>query len=191
MGWSGQYNRNIFYARQFGYMYHYAAKRNPEIHEGLHDNGLILTSVGVDVAPKTTFEKLEINAGWSVALERDRSLGDWHAQNGLLSELKIEYKGIGLFNTLYLGKKQQLFYNDHGNELYWGDRMYQLSQYDRLDLYICFFKTNTINVKFTYSLHLAESSVFHEQSLYATFDLDNLQQKKHKPYQYLWSNWFN
>jgi len=190
MGWSGRYNLGVFYGQHLGYMYHFAAKLNPEIPEGLHDNGLTLTSLGVDFGPKTNFEKLGINAGWSVALERDRSFGDWHAQQGFLSEINVEYKGLGLFNTLYLGNKQQLFFGDHGNKLYWGDRMYQLKQYNRTDFYICFFKTDAVDVKLTYSLHFAESNVFHSQSLYAKFNLDNLQKKKQKSYEYIWSNWF-
>jgi hypothetical protein len=191
MGWSGRYNRSIFYAQHLGYMFHFAGLMNPEISEAVHDNGLLLTSVGINFAPKTNFEALEVNAGWSMGLDRDRGIGVWNRPHGLLSELKVEYQGLGLFNTYYRGESQQIFYGDHSNELYWGDPFYRSKEYNRSDFYICFIKTNTVKLKFVYSVHLTEQQVYHEQAFYATFDLDNLKNKKSKKkYNYLWDNWF-
>jgi hypothetical protein len=191
MGWSGRYNRGLFYAQHFGYMFHFAGMIEPEIDESIHDNGLLLTSLGIDLASKTNFEKLEANAGWSIGLDRDRGIGVWNQPQGLLSELKVEYRGLGLFNTYYKGDSQQVFYGDHSNNLYWGDPVYRSKEYDRADFYICFLKTSVVKVKFIYSLHLTENQMYHEQSLYAVFDLDNLKNKKHeKKYRYLWDKWF-
>lgn len=202
MGWSGKYHLGLFYAQHFFYLFHFSAKKNTVVHEGpyfkrsiadfvtMHDNGLMLTSLGIDVASQTNFAQLEANVGWSLVLERDRSIGDWRRPQGLLSEIKVEYKGVGIFNTCYWGGSQQIFYKDHGNHLYWGDPVYRSKTYNRTDLSVFFVKTNVCNVKFVYSLHLVEKSGYHEQSLYATFDLDNLQKKAPKNYQYLWSNWF-
>jgi hypothetical protein len=191
MGWSGRYNPGIFYAQHFGYMFHYAKVKEPETDEPIHDNGLVLTSLGIDLASKTGFEKLEANAGWSVGLDRDRGSEFWNKQHGFLSEIKVEYKGVGVFNTYYIGENQQVYYGNHGNELYWGDPIYRSKEYDRADFYIQFIKTNVVNLKFTYSLHFTERQMYHEQSLYATFDLDNLKnRRKEKKYNYLWDNWF-
>lgn len=212
MGWSGRYNLNLFYGQHFGYMFHFAGVIDPEIDEGLHDNGLILTSLGVDFSSKTNFEKLEINAGWSVGLDRDRSLGGrhcpgwsaldcnnfgqdqslggWHTPQGFLSEIKVEYKGLGLFNTYYRGQSQQIFRNDHGSELYWGDPIYRSKEYNRADFYILFFKSNVVNLKMIWSLHFTEQQIYHQQAFYATFDLSNLKKKEEKKYQYIWDNWF-
>jgi hypothetical protein len=191
MGWSGRYNHGIFYAQHFGYMFHFAGVMDPVIPEPLHDNGLILTSLGIDLAEKTGFVKLETNLGWSVGLERDRELGIWHKPQGVLSETKVEYRGLGLFNTYYKGSSQQVYYSDHGNELYWGDPVYRSKEYDRIDLYIHFIRTPAVTLKFAYSLHLTEKQMYHEQAFYATFNLDNLKNKKHeKKYQYLWDKWF-
>jgi hypothetical protein len=191
MGWSGRYNRSVFYAQHFGYMLHFAGMRNPEIREAIHDNGLLLTSLGINLAPKTDFEKLELNAGWSIGLDRDRGIGVWNKPQGLLSELKVEYGGLGMFNSYYKGKSQQVFYNDHSNDLYWGDPVYRSKEYNRSDFYIYFVKTEAVKLKFIYSLHLMEGKVYHEQAFYATFDLDNLRSKKNeKRYKYLWDSWF-
>jgi len=186
MGWSGHFEKSVFYAQHFGYMFHFAGIMQPEIPEGLHDNGLLLTSLGLNFSSLTNFEKLETNVGWSVAIERDRSLGFWKCPQGLVLETKIEFHGLGIFNTYYKGGSQQTFYNDHSNELYWGDAVYRSREYDRADLYIQFIKNSTVDVKMTYSLHFTEHTMYHEQMLTATFDLDNFRKKEIKAYKYLW-----
>jgi hypothetical protein len=191
MGWSGCYNSELFYIQHFGYMFHFAGIKEPVIEESVHDNGLLLNSLGIDFAPKTNFEKLEINVGHAIGFERNRGIGVWNIPQGLLSELKIEYKGLGVFNTYYKGKSQQVFYNDHSNNLYWGDPVYRSKEYDRADFYIHFIHTDIVKLKFIYSFHLTENQVYHEQSFYAIFDLDNFKNKKNKKkYSYLWDNWF-
>ncbi|MDR0560006.1 MAG: hypothetical protein LBG92_07525 [Prevotellaceae bacterium] len=190
MGWSGRYNFDFLYGQHFGYMFHYAGVMNPQIEEGLHDNGLALTSLGVDFAPKTEFEKLEANIGWSVGLERDRSIGNWHFPHGLVSEIKIEYQGLGLHNTYYRGKSQQVFYGNYGNKLYWGDPIYRSKEYNRSDFYISFLDTDFATIKVIYSLHFTEQTVYHDQSFSASFNLGNLKRKKSKNYRHLWDKWF-
>lgn len=191
IGWSGRYNLGVFYGQHFGYMYHFAKRKNPPQPDPLHDNGLIWTSLGVDLASKTSFEKLELNVGWSAGAERNRD-GDnaWHVAHGLLSELKVEYKGLGLFNTYYRGGAQQRFYAQYGNALYWGDSFYRTKEYNRTDLYVNFFKTPVVNVKLVVSFHWAERNLYNEQTLCASFDLDNLQKKKAPRYEYIWDGWF-
>jgi hypothetical protein len=191
MGWSGRYRHGLFYAQHFGYMFHFAGMMAPEIRESIHDNGLILSSIGIDLAGKTGFEKLETNIGWSMGIERDRGIGVWHKPQGILSEIKVEYGGVGVFNTYYKGDNQQAYYSDHGNELYWGDPIYRSKEYDRMDLYISFIQTEAVKLRFIYSLHLTEKQLYHEQAFYATFNLDNLKNKKHeRKYHYLWDQWF-
>jgi hypothetical protein len=191
MGWSGRYELGFAYAQHFGYMFHFAGTDNDAINIPVHDNGVVLTSLGLDFSKKTGFEKLDFNLGWSVGLDRDRGEHRWHTPQGLLSELKIEYRGLGLFNTYYKGRGQQTFYSSLGNELYWGDPVYRAGEYDRADFYIQFLKTKEVNVKFVYSLHFVENQLFHGQLLSASVALGNLKSNKKAPaYRYLWSNWF-
>ena len=189
LGWSGRYNINIFYGKHFGYVLHFAGLMGPEIKEGLHDNILILTSLGIDLASKTNLEKLEANVGWAVGLERDRSLDNWKTPQGLLSEIIVEYKGLELYNTFYQGRGQQIFYNDHRGDLYWGDPMYRTNTYDRADLSIRFFNSEVVNLKMTWSLHFAEQTMYHSQLFTASFELDNLKKKGQKRYRHIWDNW--
>ncbi len=175
-GLSGRYNfLNMFYGQFFSYMYHFAAKKDPVVPEGLHDNVLIWAALGIDLTKKINcFEKLEINTGWTVGIERDRSIQKWHTpQSFFLTEIKAEYKGLGLFNTYYRGERQQVFYSQHINDLYWGDPLYHSTEYNRTDLYVNFIKTSVVNLQLTYSLHFVEEAIYHEQMFTATFDLDN------------------
>ena len=195
IGLSGRYNLSLFYGQLFSYYFHFAGKKDPVVIEGLHDNGLVWKSLGIDLTRKTPlFEKLEVNAGWTIGVERDREIGEFHTPQGFLSEIKVEYKGLGLFNTYYRGGRQQVFYEDHSNILYWGDPYYRSTEYNRTDLYINFIKTDVVHVKFTYSLHFVERAVVthHEQLFTATFRLDNFKAKKgdSSHYEYIWDNWF-
>jgi len=190
MGESARLDRGLFYAQHFGYMFHFAGIMDPAVPEGLHDNGMYLTSLGVNLAEKTGFDKLETSLGWAVGIEDERNeTQKWLAHHALMSETKVEYRGIGLENSYYRGNGQMSFYNDHGMNLYWGDRIYRASQYDRADLYVRFFQSDVVKTKLIYTLHFAEGQMYNEQSLYVSFNMDNLEKKLSKPYRYLWSSW--
>lgn len=175
MGFSGRYNLGILYAQHFGYMFHFAGTTDPTVDEALHDNGLFLTSVGLDFAGKTSFTKLETNAGWVLGLDRARAMETgWIAHRGLLMETKIEYKGLGIFNSFYRGQGQMSFYSSHGNNLYWGDPVYRAKSYNRSDIYYNFIENKVVNVKLIYSLHFIENTVYHEQALKVILNMNNL-----------------
>ena len=179
MGWSGRYNKDIFYGQHFGYMFHFARTANPDDNAAVHDNGRIWTALGVDLSSKTILDELDINAGWAVGLEQDRNvLNDWYCPHGLLSQIRLEYKGIGVFNTYYNGGSQGKKFDKYGSQLYWNDRLYQASRYNRLDGYLYFLKTDVVSLKFVFSLHFLEPGVFTSQQFFATFDLDNIKNKK-------------
>jgi len=192
MGWSGRYNKDIFYGQHFGYMFHFAADMNPDNHTPVRDNGRLWTALGIDLSSKTRFDELDINAGWAVGLEQNRATDEgWVCQQGILSQIRAEYRGLGVFNTFYKGESQNISFDQFGSQLYWGDRLYQSSMYNRLDGYINFLKTDIVNLKFIFSIHSVNSGTYYSQQLYAAFDLDNLKNKKQgKKYQYLWDHWF-
>jgi hypothetical protein len=174
MGFSGRYNFGILYARHFGYMFHFAGKMDPVVNEALHDNGLFLTSFGLDLTEKSIFDMLEVNAGWLVGLDRARAdQTGWVVQHGFLMEAKIEYKIIGLFNTFYKGNGQMNFYKDHRNDLYWGDPVYRAKTYNRSDIYLNFISNKVVSTKLIYSLHFLENTIYHEQSLKVSFNINN------------------
>ena len=150
------------------------AKMDPVVEEALHDNGLFLTSAGIDFSGRTCFRKLEANAGWVLGLERSRADNTgWITSNGFLMETRLEYKWFGLFNTFYKGDGLMHFYRDHGNKLYWGDPVYRAKIYNRSDFYVNFLQNRTVDIKLTYSLHFLESRIYHEQMLKVIVNLNS------------------
>ena len=175
VGLSGRYNTGIFYLQHFDYMYHYAKDLDPVVEKGIYDNALMLTSAGIDLSGKTFLDELDVNAGWCAGIERDRAEeSGWIVNNGLLVETRIGYRILGIFNTLYLGEGQMSFYEDHSNNLYWGDPIYRAGNYNRSDFFINFIRNDKVNVRLTYSLHFAEGNVYHEQLLKVSVNLNNL-----------------
>lgn len=190
MGGSARLALGTFYVQNFSYMFHYAGVIDPIVDEALHDNGMFLTSLGVDLARKTGFDKLDVSLGWAVGVEDGRAEDTgWLKHHALMFDTKIEYKGLGLENSYYRGEGQMAFYGDHGMNLYWGDRIYRAKEYDRADLYIRFFQSDVVQTKLMYTLHFAENQLYNEQSLYVSFNLNNLEKKLNKSYHYLWSPW--
>jgi hypothetical protein len=135
----------------------------------------MLTSAGIDLNGKTFLDILDINAGLATGFERARDEeSGWMLNNGLLMETRIGYKMFGIFNTLYLGEGHMTFYNDHSNNLYWGDPIYRTGNYNRSDFYVNFIRNKKVNLNLTYSIHFAEGRVYHEQMLKVSVNLNNL-----------------
>lgn len=173
-GLSGRYSFRNFYVRHYSYMFHYASRLDPVIHQPLHDNMLFLTSLGWNLSQSSFLTKLDLSAGWVLSLERERT-GDagWISGNGLLAEICAEYNFAGILNTLYVGKGMMNFYGDHGNRLYWGDPVYRAGTHDRLDMYIKFLRREKTDISLTWSMHFMEGSVYNEQMLKVRIDIEN------------------
>lgn len=175
IGLSGRYTSGLFYLQHFGSMFHFAKDLDPIVEKDIYDNALFVTSAGIDLSGKTFLDVLDLNAGWAAGLERSRAEGTgWIMNDGLLIETKLGYKYAGIFNSLYLGAGQMAFYEDQNNDLYLGDPVYRAGNYNRSDFFVNFIRNDKINVRLTYSLHFAESNVYHEQMLKVSVNLNNL-----------------
>lgn len=175
VGFSGKYNKGIFYIQQYSYMFHFAGIKEPVVDEALHDNIMLFTSAGLDFSERSVFDRLEFNAGYVTGLDRAR--GDntgWLIHNGFLTEAFVEYRRFGLFNTFYAGEGQMSFYKDHNNELYWGDPFYRTNTYNRSDFYLDFLRNNVVNARLLFSFHFTERNVYNEQALKVSVNLNNI-----------------
>ena len=174
MAGSFRYNIGDFYLQHYGYMFHFAGKMDPVVSEPLHDNGLFYSSLGIDLAKRTGLNKLNINGGWVIGLERSRAeQTGWIKMNGFMMEARVEYKVIGLFDTFYKGQGQMYFYSTLNDELYWGDPVYRAKTYNRSDFYIRFIQNRYVNMELTYSLHYLENRIYHEQMLKVILNINN------------------
>ncbi len=178
VGFSGRYKWEYFYVQNFSYMFHFAGYMDPLIDEPLHDNLLQLTSVGTDLSRITVFDRLELNIGYVTGFDRSRADNTgWLIHNGFLSEFFIEYKRFGLFNTFYAGENQMSFYEDHDNELYWGDPFYRTNTYNRSDLYLDFLRNDIVKARLLFSFHFTEKNIYNEQALKVSVNLNNIRLK--------------
>lgn len=173
VGLSGKYNFGMFWAEHYSSMFHYASRKDPVFREPLHDNMLLKTSVGMDLAGKTFFDALEGSAGWVLGLERER-IGDaeWISMNGFIAEIGAEYRFAGIRSSFYAGRGLMHFYNDHENNLYWGDPVYRAKVYDRTDLFVNFLRRDNVDLELTWSLHFLEGRVYNEQMLKLRVNLE-------------------
>ncbi len=175
IGLNGRIQRGPFYLKNYGIMFHYAGTSDPADNEPLHDNSLFLASAGAVFSDFWKFDLFDLSAGWVAGIERSRADNTgWLGMHGLLAELTAEVKRAGFRNTMYLGDGLYAFYSDHSNELYWGDPVYRAGSYNRSDFYIRFFNTGQIDLKLTYSLHMTEGRVFHEQILRLVVNLNDI-----------------
>ena len=112
------------------------AKRNPAPEgEGVNDDMFAYPYVGLDFSEKTVFDKFKIRAGYAVSFDRCRAIGDWEVDGGLLADLHLLWKKIGIIETLYAGNKQFPLYPMYGSLLNMGDPHYQSSFYSLTSIY--------------------------------------------------------
>lgn len=112
------------------------AKRNPAPEgEGVNDDMFVYPYIGWDFSDKTVFDKFRIMAGYAVSFDRCRAIGDWEVDGGLLADLHLLWKKIGIIETLYAGNKQFPLYPMYGSLLNMGDPHYQSSVYAKTSIY--------------------------------------------------------
>lgn len=112
------------------------AKRNPAPEgEGVNDDMFAYPYIGWDFSDKTVFDRFRIKAGYAVSFDRCRAIGDWEVDGGLLADLHLLWKKIGIIETLYAGNKQFPLYPMYGSLLNMGDPHYQSSVYSKTSVY--------------------------------------------------------
>lgn len=112
------------------------AKRNPAPEgEGVNDDMFAYPYIGWDFSDKTVFDRFRIRAGYAVSFDRCRAIGDWEVDGGLLADLHLLWKKIGIIETLYAGNKQFPLYPMYGSLLNMGDPHYQSSVYAKTSIY--------------------------------------------------------
>jgi hypothetical protein len=191
VGWTGRTSWNIFFARHYGYMFHYAKMKNAPQGQYIHDNCLFLTELGLDFKSLTPpMDQFNFTAGWVLGLEDNRGETDWLLHHAALIRINAEWRGLGIENSFYIGQGQMNFYNKQGNNLYWGDPIYRANLYNRTDLYLRLIDTKMIDLKINVVAHYVEKRIWMEQCLTLSFDFNNYRTKEIKTQNPFWKNWF-
>ena len=127
----------------YGSMHHFAGS---EQDRGVVDNVLFYPYVeyhfNIGGRPEwrwlATVYRSFVRAGWVQALQNDReNVDEYVTPNGFMAEAQLEWNGIGVYNTLYLGDNLMPYYSRFGGALYLGDQFFRTHHgvYNRLEIY--------------------------------------------------------
>lgn len=151
------------------------AKRNPAPEgEGVNDDMFAYPYVGLDFSEKTVFDKFRIRAGYAVSFDRCRAIGDWEVDGGLLADLHLLWKKIGIIETLYAGNKQFPLYPMYGSLLNMGDPHYQSSFYSLTSIYSPIVQNQHVNFGAFLDFHVTKEGTSCYQRVVLNVNLGNV-----------------
>ena len=157
------------------YIFHYANVNptNPAL--SVCDNALSHISLGYTYANKQGLDTLLFAVGALAGFERDRGKGDaGYAPVGAVIRANVQYRGVGLKNTLYLGNPRMSMYTQFGGDFYWSNPFLRSSSYLQSKLYYNLFNNRWVEGKIGVNLHFTEQKVFFQQTFSAVVSLNSL-----------------
>lgn len=151
------------------------AKRNPAPEgEGVNDDMFAYPYIGWDFSGKTVFDRFIIKAGYAVSFDRCRAIGDWEVDGGLLADLHLLWKKIGIIETLYAGNKQFPLYPMYGSLLNMGDPHYQSSFYSLTSIYSPIVHNQHVNFGAFLDFHVTKEGTSCYQRVVLNVNLGNV-----------------
>lgn len=151
------------------------AKRNPAPEgEGVNDDMFAYPYIGWDFSDKTVFDRFIIKAGYAVSFDRCRAIGDWEVDGGLLADLHLLWKKIGIIETLYAGNKQFPLYPMYGSLLNMGDPHYQSSFYSLTSIYSPIVHNQHVNFGAFLDFHVTKEGTSCYQRVVLNVNLGNV-----------------
>ncbi|RDU67001.1 hypothetical protein CQA53_01685 [Helicobacter didelphidarum] len=88
-------------------------------------------------------------------------------------DIQAQFKGFGIFNSLYYGQRQMKYFNEYGENLYWGLPFYQSNLYNRTELY-WEYKNVYLKARFSIIFHATQNLFSNQQMLTITLDTEKL-----------------
>ncbi|NLO70194.1 MAG: hypothetical protein GX102_04475 [Porphyromonadaceae bacterium] len=169
----------MFFVDFQSYMFHYATTRpNPE-NLSVSDNALGQLSLGVKYANNQGLDNLKFSAGILAGYERDRrNMDDYRTPLGLVLRGEVDYKGFGTENLFYYGQNRMAFYEEYGNNLYWGNPFLRSNTYFQNKIYWKFLDTDRVHAQIAARTHVSEGKVFFEQMLTLSAHINNYEPKR-------------
>jgi hypothetical protein len=157
-GFSGVYKSGMFYAKNYGYMYHLAltSVSDPDMH--IRDNGVFSGYVGFDFSEKTSFDVLNADIGGIFNYDRTRP-DDYSFYGGFVTQLNARYRRFGIDVTSYWGK---------GLQVPLGDALYSNGNYTRMDFCAVPIKWKGVESVFKWSYHFTGGVVSSSQQFFLT-----------------------
>jgi hypothetical protein len=181
LGTSGYKAFGTLFADFQAYLFHYANTRPSTPTFNVSEQFLLQLSLGVDLAGKTFFDRLDFSAGVLAGLERRRNTdnGTWIPVGAVL-QLNATYKRFGVENLVYAGQKRLRLYKQYGGNFYWNTPFLQNEFYALSKWQIRLFNNKQVDAKIGMNLHFSEKTILFEQVLSLTVELSGraIEQRK-------------
>ncbi len=138
--------------------------------------------MGVDLQKQIMpyMDSMNLSFGMLGSVERKRrhssGLDPFANHLGLELNLKMQYKGFGIDNSLYYGQRQMQYFREYGESLYWGLPFYQAKLYDRVEIY-WEHKNVYSTARLSFIFHFADTQIANSQMLTITLDTQKLLHK--------------
>lgn len=155
---------------------HLAKSADPQEFQGVIDHLVVAPRLGL------TFQNVEAGVGMLMSLNRDRHLSRrrWDCRPGFTADVSYSWRWLTVKERFYAGKVQLPYYENYGNELYWGDTWYHNKMYSRTDAIATIFRTDYVNLSLQLTFHASDKCVAFWQQLSARFYFDNRLWKSHR-----------
>lgn len=166
--------KRAFIAGARAMMNHFAKTRHADDSQSIVDNFLLNPYIGVDLSGKTMLDSLTLKAGGLMTVERYREYNGWKTPGGLWVDLTMEWKWLGLRNSLYAGEKLLPLYGTFGTLLYQGESYYQSDFYNRTDVYAKILRNKYMELEGQLNFNVARGNFMFYQRLILNIHLGNL-----------------
>ena len=157
---------------------HKANYAPPTPREGVCDDIFIHPRVGVNLSGYVPLDSLALRTGYIVGIQNHRDAHLSQIPQGVLVELFLNWRFLGLRNVFYYGANMLPYYAEFGADLHQGDPFYQSGLYNRTDVFAYLYRNNFVNCCFSWNLHYDGHHLQHQQQLIVYFSLDGLKQNK-------------
>jgi hypothetical protein len=163
IGGSGTYKIKHFYYKHDFIFTHYALTSKVNTGEHIRDNGGIYSRIGYNSQVASIFDTISISSGIVISYDRNRTITPLTFHKGLITELHLAYKSVGLKYTNYIGE---------GQDIITGDPIYKAKFYNRLDLIWRIFNQPGIKGEVEFTIHLINDFIDYSQKFTLRADFD-------------------
>ena len=123
---------------------HKANYAPPTPREGVCDDIFIHPRVGVNLSGYVPLDSLALRTGYVVGIQNHRDAHLSQIPQGVLVELFLNWRFLGLRNVFYYGGNMLPYYAEFGADLHQGDPFYQSGLYNRTDVFAYLYRNNFV-----------------------------------------------
>lgn len=177
---NGRYQYQWFFVGGMAQMNHLANYAPPTPAVGVCDDLVFYPYLGVNLGGVTPLDSFSLRAGYVCSIERDRAAEKTYIPQGGMLELYLNWRFLGLKNTLYYGDCQMPLYAKYGSVLNQGDAMMQARFYDKAEIFAYMVRNSFVSCYAACNLLFIDGSFNTQQRVVAQFRLSGIKDYKHK-----------